>query len=120
MTQSQDRLLEIIDLSETGQVQLAISNGQGRQTAPPATFDNPLEDSDRQEIGWYFTEYLQNPFGNAKDRAGSVEARFNALGRALFEAVFQSNEESQACYASALEDGLSNYQLAIVSNAPSS
>ena len=118
MTQSQDRLLEIIDLAETGQVQLAISNGQGRQTAPPATFDSPLEDSDRQEIGWYFTKYLQNPFGNAKDRAGSVEARFNALGRALFEAVFQSNEESQACYASALEDGLSNYRLAIVSQRP--
>jgi len=118
VTQSQDRLLEINDLAETGQVQLAISNGQDRKTAPPATFGSSLEDSDRQEIGWYFTEYLQNPFGDAKDRAGAVETRFHALGRALFETVFQSNEEAQSCYASALEDGLSKYQLTIVSSRP--
>lgn len=120
MTQSQDRLLEIIDLAETGQVQLALTSGQGRRTASPVTLNNPLKDSDFQEIGWYFTEYLQNPFGEAKSRAGAVETKFSALGRALFETVFQSNEETQTFYASALEEGLSNYQLVIVSRRPGS
>ena len=118
MTQSQERLLEILDLAETGQVQLGLTSSQGRQTAPPATFAYPLAESDLQEITWYFTEYLRNPFGDAKDRAGAVETRFRSVGRALFETVFQSHADALSCYSSALEEGLSKYQLVIVSRRP--
>ena len=118
MTQEQDRLLEIIDLAESGQVQLALTSSQGRRTASPVTFKAPLTGSDLTEIGWYFNEYLRNPFGDAKPRASEVETRFHALGRSLFETVFQSSEDVQNCYSSALEEGLSNYQLEIVSGRP--
>jgi len=118
VTQEQDRLLEIIDLADSGQVQLALTSSQGRRTASPVTFKAPLTGSDLTEIGWYFNEYLRNPFGDAKARAGEVETRFHALGRSLFETVFQSSEEAQSCYGTALEEGLPNYQLVIVSHRP--
>ena len=118
MTQEKERILEIIDLAEAGQVQLALTSSQGRQTASPVTFKAPITGSDLTEIGWYFNEYLRNPFGDAKARAGEVETRFHALGRSLFETVFQSSEEAQTCYSSALEEGLSNYQLIIISRRP--
>ena len=98
MTQEQDRILEIIDLAETGQVQVALTTAQDRRTAPPVSFDDLLADSDLQEIGWYFTEYLRNPFGDAKARAEAVETRFRALGRALFETVFQSSDDARVSF----------------------
>ena len=57
--------LEIQHLSEAGQVQLGWMSGNGRQSAPPVAFQNPLAGSDYEEIGWYLRDYLDNPFGEA-------------------------------------------------------
>ena len=107
--------LEIHDLPDSAQVQLALQLDDDRQSAPPAPFRNPLESSDRAEISWYFQEYLDYPFGAAKERAGAVEEGLRNLGRLLFESVFRVGAARDLLDA-AVSEGLSNYQLSVISD----
>ena len=118
MTSSTATTLEIRDLADGSQVQLSLIRGQDRDSAPPADFTYPLEDRDLQEICWYFTEFLQHPFGESKPRADSVEARLRSLGQSLFQPVFQGNDEAGRIYAAASQGGLAACQLLIVSGRP--
>ena len=110
--------LEIHDLAEVGQLQLRWRSGEKCLLAPPVPFSNPLDDSDRVELGWYFQDYLDNPFGQSKERSDAVETGLRNLGRLLFEVVFRSNDEAQSIYADAADDGLEQSQLHIISNRP--
>ena len=109
------KTLEIIHLADEDRIQLSIFDGQDRRSAPAVDFTTPLDDSDRREIAWYFRDYLDNPFGQARDRATAVETGLRNLGRLLFETVFRSNEAAAECYAAARSDGLSSYRLVISS-----
>ena len=109
-------ILEIHDLADAGQLQL-ILRGEGEpQAAPPVEFRNPLDDSDRAEIAWYFQEYLDNPFGPAKARAEAVETGLRNLGRFLFEQVFGGNPDARQLLDTATAAGLADCQLAVISS----
>ncbi|MDA0263477.1 MAG: tetratricopeptide repeat protein [Chloroflexi bacterium] len=109
-------LLQIVDLADSGQVQLSCLTGvDSSDSAPAANFSLPLTDAESAEIRWYLTEYPLNTFGEAKTRAESVEAGFKDLGRLLFEAVFNSSGEAQAILKRATE---SETALSIVSTRP--
>ncbi len=95
------RALEIHDLAETGQLQLCWQSDDNRRLAPPVAFANPLDNSDHVELGWYFRDYLDNPFGPSKARAEAVETGLRNLGRLLFEVVFRGNDEARSIYAAA-------------------
>ncbi len=110
--------LEIVDLPDTGQVQLAWTDGDSQGTAPPSAFQMPLDDAGQAEIGWYFRRFLQDPFGPSKSRAAAVEERLRNLGRLLFEMVFRGSPEAEAAFSQADSEGLSEWQLAIVSEQP--
>ena len=105
------KVLEIVDLAETGQLQLSLKRDGDCRTAPAVAFRHPLEASDQQEVGWYFQEFLDDPFGPARVRAEAVETGLRNLGRLLFEVAFQGNEEARNCYTEAASDGLTQYQL---------
>ena len=111
--------LEIRDLIESGQLQLALRTDDDLRTAPPVPFRMPLDEADRSEISWYFQEYLEYPFGPARDRAEAVENGFRNLGRLLFETVF-GPAPSGELLDSAVGDNLAEYQLTIVSGQASS
>ena len=110
--------LEIHHLSEAGQVQLGWMSGNGRQSAPPVVFQNPLDNSDYEEIGWYLRDYLHSPFGEAPARAEAVETGLRNLGRLLFQAAFRGNEESFRLYSEATAAGLAECTLDIISDQP--
>ena len=110
--------LEIHHLSPAGQVQLCWMSGNGRQSAPPVAFQNPLANSDYEEINWYLGDYLDNPFGAAPARAEAVETGLRNLGRALFQATFRGNEESFRLYSEATSAGLAECTLSIISEQP--
>lgn len=112
------RVLRIIHLPQLGEVQLALDRDGQFETAPQVAFSNPFDPHLSEETHWYFGEYLDHPFGQAKERAQRVEQGLRNLGRLLFEAVFRSNEESRICYATAREDGLEGYNLELVSSDP--
>ena len=112
--------IEIHDLADTGQLQLLYRKQEASQEtppaeAPPADFSNPLEDSDRRELDWYFREYVDHPFGQGKTRSEAVETGLRNLGRLLFESVFNANAGARAIYDSAAADGLAECRLEIIS-----
>ena len=110
--------LEIHHLSEAGQVQLCWTSGNGRQTTPPVAFQNPLADSDYEEIGWYLQDYLDYPFGAAPARAEAIETGLGSLGRLLFQTIFRGNEDAFRLYSQATVAGLAECTLAIISDQP--
>ena len=111
--------LEVIDLPDQQQIQLLLTHGEESQTAPAVPFGNPVDQALFQDIAWYFQDYLEDPFGNSKTRAQEVETSLRNLGRLMFEAVFRGNQEAQNYYSTATAEGLTGYQLKIVSANPS-
>ena len=110
-------ILEIVDLPEESRVQLALTHDSGnRETAPSSHFPFPLSQPESAEIQWYLSEYLENPYGTAKDRAQVIESGLPDLGKLLFEAVFRASPESQDIVRQAGFLGLEQCRLAIVSS----
>ena len=117
------KVLEILHLVETEEIRLSINSDEGGSaegywSAPPVEFKEVLSPSFRREIDWYFQGYLDNPSGPAKDIAEAVESTMRDLGRLLFQAAMQSNQEARDFYTEACAGGLSSYHLTIVSTRP--
>ena len=108
------KCLEIHDLHDSGQLQLVLRSGDDSTSAAPVPFRVPLDVSDFAEISWYFQEYLDYPFGLARDRAEAVENGLRNLGRLMFETVFRDGE-ARTLLDQALTEGLSEYRLAVIS-----
>ena len=110
-------LLQIVDLADSDQVQLSLYTGTGDSEAtPPVNFPLPLTETELAEIRWYFTEYPNDTFGDAKTRAENVEAGLKTLGVLLFQSVFDSSDESRALLTKAASQ--EPPQLSIVSTRP--
>ncbi len=116
------RELEVVHLAQRGEVQLCLRREGEHHSAPPVPFPIPWEDQDyrsrNQETTWYLRDYLDNPFGDSRDRAAKVESNLRNLGRRLFEAVFWGSDAAQGYYTTAVADGLGGYRLIIVSLDP--
>ncbi|MCH7713370.1 MAG: hypothetical protein IIC99_07085, partial [Chloroflexi bacterium] len=106
----------IIDLAETGQVQLSIVDGDRLTEGEPTEFSVALQGSDRQELDWYF---LDSPTGEPDPgRSQAVETGLSNLGRLLFESVFASGEQAQTAYDQAKTQGLAEYGMVVISQRP--
>ena len=85
------QILEILDLPDTGQLQVSIVEESGeRATAPPVAFPAPLSDEELGEISWLLTGYPSDPFGESHSRAQTVETGLRDLGRLLLESALRS------------------------------
>ena len=111
--------LEILDLPESGQVQLSvIDESDRRQSAPPVPFPFPLTDRELLELAWLFTGYAFEPFGESRARAEAAEAGLRGLGRLMLESVFRASGEAAEMLGrvSSAEGG--PFRLSIVSARP--
>jgi len=81
-------------------VELALE-GEGfpRQTASTSV---ELEPSPQDEEGlrWYLEDYLQWPRDPAPEIAARIEQRLAEIGSALFEKIFQANDDARGLWAS--------------------
>ena len=112
-------MLEILDLPETGQLQLSVIDDSGnRESAPPFPFPLPLTDAELLEIAWLFTGYSAHPFGDSRQRAEGVETGLRALGRLLLETVFRSGGAPVNALELMGADSGSDFRLSIVSSRP--
>ena len=110
-------LLQIVDLAESGQVQVSYISGDGQtETAPAVDFSLPLTESESAEIRWYLSEYPEDTFGEAAERAQKVEAGLKDLGLLLFQAIFGSGDEARSLGEKA--SGTEPPLLSIVSGRP--
>ena len=106
----------VVDLAESGQVQLQAVNADDRTETPPTSFPVLLEASDRREMEWYFLDSLTAEPDTSRSQA--VETGLSNLGRLLFELVFASGDAPKEAYSQAKSQGLSEFGLVIVSKRP--
>ncbi len=111
--------LEILDLPETGQIQLSILNDDGsRLNAPPIAFPFPLTEAERQEMEWLFTEYSASPFGDSRSRADAVETGLRDLGRLMLETLFRSSPETDLIFSKISPEATEDFRITVVSSRP--
>ena len=112
-------ILEILDLPETGQLQLSFIDDSGhRVAAPPVAFPFPLTDAELQEMAWLFTGYGLNPFGDSRARADAVEAGIRDAGRLMLETIFRASSESAGIWSRINSDNAQGFRISIVSPRP--
>ena len=111
-------LLTIEDLASTNEVKLTLDCDQGRSQSFTTNFQIPLEDTDRDEIHWYFSKYLTAAAGDSSQRAEAIEVGLRNLGRLLFEKLLQSTPDGTSLYEIAIEDGLENCRMIVSSDRP--
>ncbi len=121
--------LEILDLPETGQVQLSFIHDSGikesgtdesgrRESAPAVSFPFPLTDSELLEIAWFFTEFGHDPFGESRARAEAVESGLRDLGRLMMETLFRSSAEATGMLERIVSGQIPAFRLSVVSSRP--
>ena len=111
--------LEILELPDTGQLQLSLlDSGGNRLTAPPVTFPFPVTDAEQQEIVWLLTEYSSHPFGDSRSRANAVESGLRDLGRLILETVFRSSPEASDILSQLTRNDAGAFSISIISLRP--
>ena len=97
--------LSIIDLADTGQVQVRAVDASGGDTlAAPGAFAADLSADERAGLDWYHYGYPLTPIG-ALPRAEAIETALRNLGRLLFETVFVAGSQARELLDKQLEAG---------------
>ena len=111
--------LEILDLAETGQIQLSITDDSGnRESAAAVAFPFPLTDEEILEICWLLQDYPSSPFGEARTRAEVVEAGLRDLGRLMLETISRSGDDAAGILSRVSNESDRNFRLSVVSARP--
>ena len=109
-------IVEILDLPETGQLQVSVVDESGeRTTAPPVPFPFPLSDDEQLEIAWLLTSYPSDPFGDSHSRAETVEEGLRSLGRLLLETVLRSGGDAGDSISRISSDSRATFRISVVS-----
>ena len=72
--------------------------GAARQTST-SNVDFRLTDQEHEQIRWYLEDYLQFPQDPAPTIASRIEQRIAEIGKDLFKAIFQSNDDARDLWA---------------------
>ncbi len=111
--------LEILDLADSGQLQVSIVDDSGsRRSAPPVPFPFPLTEEELLELAWLFTNYSSEPFGESRPRAEAAEAGLRNLGRLMLETVFRASNEAVEILAYLNSAETHPFRISIVSARP--
>lgn len=81
------------------QIEVALEgDGQARQIAKP-TFDFKMSAQDQEDLRWYLEDYLQYPLDPNATIAKRIELRMAEIGKDLFKAVFQQDDDARDLWA---------------------
>ena len=112
-------ILEILDLSDTSQLQVSVVNESGeRMTAPPVAFALPLSGEELGEITWLLTGFPVDPFGDSQSRAETVETGLRGLGRLLFESVLRTEAPDSDSLTRIASGVGQDFQISVISPRP--
>jgi len=107
-------LTQISEGEDRYRVEIALEgDGLPRQTAV-SEFDFPLSAQDREDLRWYFEDYLQYLHDPAPKRADRIEKRMEKIGVELFRDIFQADEDTRGLWAEALRTSLSEVRIEVV------
>ena len=109
--------LTILDLPDSGQVQLRITDTSGASIdASPVSFALDLSSEERAALDWYHNGFQLEPIG-ALERAEAIESAIRNLGRILLENAFAAGSDGRN-QLDALLTGDTRPELIIVSARP--
>src|SRR2546426_389219 len=107
------RLTQTAESQNNYQVEVSLEGpGLARQTAT-SRFQFELTAHDQADLRWYLEDYLQNPFDPAPTIAARIEGRIDAIGKELFDKVFESSRDARDLWAT-LRDRLNDTRVEIV------
>ena len=77
-------LLLIEDIADTNEIRLTLNPNSTDGLTSIIKFEIQLEPTDREEIHWYFNQFLSEPAGDSIYRSEAIETGLRNLGRLLF------------------------------------
>jgi hypothetical protein len=99
-----------LDLDEAGG-----ADGPGARHSATTRFPFTIEPADRERLRWYFEDYRTYPAHPAPAIARDVERTMTDLGKGLFRAVFQSEDDARDLWAT-VRDWLPSLRIEIESD----
>jgi len=107
------RLTQTNTGADSYRVEVAVERaGSSRMTAT-SEFKFALTPQEREDMRWYFEDYLQYPIEPAPKIAGRIEGRLEELGKELFRSIFQSGEDARDLWATVRSD-IDRYRVEVV------
>ncbi len=98
------RLTQHAEGDGTYRVELALERDREPRQTAAARFAFELTTQDEADLRWYLEDYLQWPQDPAPAIAARVEGRMRELGRSLFRAVFQADDDARELWSAARRD----------------
>ena len=108
--------LQIIDLADSGQVQLSLVNAGSQQASATIPFSLPANRINQDELLWYFQARFGDASQDTASRTQSVETGLRNLGRGLYQTLFENSEEATGLFERAKLHGLGQCGLVIISH----
>ena len=107
------RLTQTNTGADSYRVEVAVErNSAARQTAT-SEFKFALTAQEREDMRWYFEDYLQYPVDPAPKIASRIENRLDEIGIELFRSIFQSGEDTRDLWATVRSD-IDQYRVEVV------
>lgn len=106
--------IHLIDLPESGQVQLSLQAPGQAEESLQVPFGIPTASIGREDLLWYHQARFGDSGDGAAQRAEAVHAALRNLGRELFHQLFEADGVAQALFQKAL--ALPDCSLVIVSS----
>lgn len=110
------RLTQSTEGENQYRVEAALSGDRLPGGVAEARFSFSLAKQDQEDMRWYLEDFLQYPLDPAPIIAARIESRMKAIGKKLFNGVFQSNDNVRDLW-SKLRKRLDQTRVEIVSEA---
>jgi tetratricopeptide (TPR) repeat protein len=94
-------------------VEVALEGDGQPRLASTVEFAFRLTEQEQRDVRWYLEDYLQHPLDPAPTIASRIETRMNALGRELYEHIFEGNRDVRRLW-DRIHDNLNNLRVEII------
>ncbi len=94
-------------------VEVALERKGSSRVTATSEFKFALTAQEREDMRWYFEDYLQYPIEPAPKIAGRIENRLEEIGKELFRSIFHSSEDTRDLWATVRSD-IDRYRVEVV------
>jgi tetratricopeptide (TPR) repeat protein len=107
------RLTQTNTGADSYRVEVALERSGASRVTATSEFKFALTAQEREDMRWYFEDYLQYPIDPAPKIAARIENRLEEIGKELFRSIFQSGEDTRDLWATVRSD-IDQYRVEVV------
>lgn len=111
------RLTQTTEGQDRYNVEVMLEGGELPRLHANSRFDFSVSAQDREDLRWYFEDYLKFPLDPAPKIAARIEKRMNEIGAELFEKVFAASDKAN-CVLENARPRLADTRVEVVTDAP--